>query len=80
MKSSAEASSMARYFFHVRNGESAFDDEMGEVHSTPDGAVARAAQIARELAAEPESYRGYSVIVTDEDGNEIANVLIAETV
>jgi hypothetical protein len=66
-----------RYFFHARNGESAFVDEVGEMHSTPEDAAAKAAQIARELAAEPENYRGYNVIVTDEDGNEIANVSIA---
>jgi hypothetical protein len=70
---------MPRYLIHVRNHERSFDDEVGEAQ-TPEDAAAKATQIARELAADPGNYGDYNVVVTDEDGNEIADVLIAETV
>jgi hypothetical protein len=52
---------------------------LGEAHSTREGAAAKAAQIARELAEESENYRGYTVIVIDADGKEIDSVSITET-
>jgi hypothetical protein len=67
---------MPRYYFHVRNGGFPLDDETGEVHRTIEAAEARARLLARELSHEPETYRGYSVVVIDEDGKTIASVQI----
>jgi hypothetical protein len=68
---------MPRYFFHVTDSERAFNDQTGEMHPTRQAAEAKAAQLARELAAERETYLDYSVIVADEDGNEIARVPVS---
>ena len=63
---------MPRFFFHVRSGSNALDDKTGEVLPGPAAAATRAEQIARELAGDGDSYRGYQVIVVDELGNEVA--------
>lgn len=68
---------MPRYFFHVRDGTRSFDDRDGEVLSGIAAAEAKAAQIARELAADREVYHSYRVVVTDDTGSEIANRMIA---
>ena len=68
---------MPRYFFHVRDGVRSFDDSEGEILSGIVAAEAKAAQIARELAADGEAYRSYRVVVTDATGNEIASRMIA---
>jgi hypothetical protein len=68
---------MPRFFFHVRDGASALDDREGEVLPGRVAAEVKAAQIARELAADAEAYRGYRVIATDEAGNEIASCPVA---
>ena len=68
---------MPRYFFHVRDGARSFDDREGEFLSGVAAAEAKAAQIARELAADEEAYRRYRVVVTDDTGNEIATRMIA---
>jgi hypothetical protein len=68
---------MPRYFFHVRDGVRSFDDSEGEILSGVVAAKAKAAQIARELAADEEAYRSYRVVVTDATGNEIASRMIA---
>lgn len=68
---------MPRYFFHVRDGARSFDDGEGEILSGVAAAAAKAAQIARELAADWEAYRSYRVVVTDDAGNEIASRTIA---
>ena len=67
---------MPRFFFHVRDGSSALDDSEGELLPGPAAAATRAEQIARELAADGDSYRGYLVIVLDESGNEVARCAI----
>jgi hypothetical protein len=67
---------MPRYYFHVRN-DKAFDDDTGELHQTRQAAEAQAVQLASELAADGQTYRGYDVVVTDEEGNEIARLPIA---
>ena len=67
---------MPRYFFHVRDGGSVFDDDT-ENHPTREAAEAKAAQLARELAADEKTYSSYNVVVTDENGNEIARLPIA---
>jgi hypothetical protein len=67
---------MPRYFFHVRDGASAFDDREGEILAGRVTAEAKAGQIARELAADREAYCGYRVIVTDEADHEIASCAI----
>ena len=68
---------MPRYFFHVRDGSRSFDDREGEILSGVAAAASKAAQIARELAADWEAYRSYCVVVTDDTGNEIASRTIA---
>lgn len=67
---------MPRFFFHVRDDSSAFDDTEGEVLPAPGAAATRAEQIARELAGDGDSYRGYQIIVLDELGNEVARCAI----
>ncbi len=68
---------MTRFFFHVRDHSNAFDDTEGEVLQGRAAAAVRAEQIARELAGDGDSYRGYQVVAVDESGNEIANCPIA---
>ena len=65
---------MARFFFHVKNGDT-FKDEEGEECSGLEVAQARAARIACELL-EAGGYEGLAVVVTDEQGKEVAHVLI----
>jgi hypothetical protein len=69
---------MPRYFFHVRGGAFSFDDETGETCSSHEAAEAIASNIARELAGDGETYRGYHVLVTDQNGNEIGRIAIAD--
>lgn len=68
---------MPRFFFHVRDDSTEFDDTEGEVLRGPAAAARRAEQIARELAGDGDSYRGYQVIVLDELQNEVARCAIA---
>jgi hypothetical protein len=68
---------MPRFFFHVRDDSSAFDDAEGEILQWPAAAVIKAEEIARELAGDGDSYRGYQVIALDESGNEVASCAIA---
>ena len=68
---------MPRYFFHVTDGARSFDDREGEILSGFAAAEAKAAQIARELAADWEAYCNYRVVVTDDTGNEIGSRAIA---
>ena len=63
---------MSRFLFHITNGN-AFKDEVGQDYSTLEATRAHAAQIAADLAKEP-SYEGFVVLVTDEQGNEVAYV------
>ena len=68
---------MPRFFFHVRDDCRAFDDTEGEILREPAAAAIRAEQIARELAGDGDSYRGYQVIALDEAGNEVASCRVA---
>jgi hypothetical protein len=68
---------MPRYFFHVTNGVRSFDDREGEILPGVAAAEAKAAQIARELAADREAYCNYRVVVTDDTGSEIGSREIA---
>jgi hypothetical protein len=67
---------MRRYYFNVRDDDHSLDDDTGEVHRTIDAAEAKGRQIARELSDEPETYRGYSIVVIDEDGKMVASIPI----
>jgi hypothetical protein len=64
-----------RYFFHVTDGMSTFKDEEGQNFSSLDDAKANAMVIASELAVD-ETYRGCTIWVTDDQGNEVARVVI----
>jgi hypothetical protein len=64
---------MARYFFHVSNGDT-FKDVVGRRFSDPEDAKAHAAVVAKELVQDDINWGGYSVVVTDEPGTENARV------
>ena len=68
---------MARYFFHVSDSDT-FKDVVGRRFSDPEDAKAHAAVVAKELAQDNINWRGYSVVVTDEHGTEIARVPIKD--
>ena len=61
---------MAQFFFHVRN----IKDETGDQLADTGEAMAQAAVIAQELAADDGQWRGYSVEVVDEHGTAIGRV------
>jgi hypothetical protein len=68
---------MARYFFRVSNKHTFkfFKDEAGLRFADPEAAKAHAAIVANELAQDDDwGLEGYSVVVTDEHGTEIARV------
>jgi hypothetical protein len=67
---------MRRYYFHVKKDGHSLDDKSGEAHVTIEAAKRKALQIASELSIEPLTYRGYRVVVVDEDGKTIAGVPI----
>jgi hypothetical protein len=69
---------MARYFFHLSGGFPIEDDE-GEEFPTPEEAIAAAQRSAREFALhrEPAQLHGLALRVTDEAGEEIANIQLA---
>ena len=64
-----------RYFFKVADHGAEFPDDTGEDCPTPDAARVRAEALARELGSDPD-YRGFTIIVTDEQGKEVARVSI----
>jgi hypothetical protein len=66
----------AALFFHVSNSDT-FKDEVGRLFSGPEEAKAHAAVVARELA-EDDGWAGYSVVIVDEYGTEIARVHIKD--
>jgi hypothetical protein len=65
-----------RYFFHVSD-HTTYKDAVGRSFSSVEIAIAHASVIASELAIEAEDYVGYSVCVTDDQGNEVARVPIS---
>lgn len=64
----------SRFYFHINNG-SCYPDETGAVFSTPENATKHATSVAQELAQDG-SWHGFSVLVTDSLGREIARVPI----
>ena len=64
------------YRFRVTNGACTFGEDIGEAHDSVEAAEAKARQIARELAEEPDAYAGYKVVVTDLGGNIVTTVAI----
>ena len=63
-----------RFYFHIENGKR-YPDETGSVFSSPDDAVAHAFVIAKELALD-QSWHGSTVLVTDDQAQEIVRVPI----
>jgi hypothetical protein len=63
-----------RFYFHVDNG-SRYPDETGSAFSSSDDAVAHAFVIAQELAQDG-GWHGFSILVTDDRGQEIIRVRI----
>jgi hypothetical protein len=68
---------MVRYFFHVMSDHTTCKGEAGRSFSDFKIATANATVIARELPIEREDYVGFSLCVTDDQGNEVARVPIA---
>jgi hypothetical protein len=66
---------MERYYFHVTDGELTFGDEVGRTFATPAAAEGHAVIIATELASD-EGWKGFSVVVTNQTGHEVARVPI----
>jgi hypothetical protein len=62
----------ARYYFHVTSGER-YPDQMGQVFSTPEEAIAHASIVATELAQD-KGLGGFVVSLTDERGRVLANI------
>jgi hypothetical protein len=65
---------MARYFFNVVDATTEFGDHEGEDLPNLEAAKARAVTIAQELAGDADHYRGFTVIVVDGQGNELARI------
>jgi hypothetical protein len=66
---------MDRYYFHITDGERTFADEVGRTFATPAAAEGHAAIIATELAND-EGSEGFSVVVKNQDGHEVARMPI----
>ena len=64
----------SRFYFHIVNG-SRYPDETGSVFSTTGDAVAHAFVLAQEFAQD-DSWHGSSVLVTNDQGQEITRVEI----
>jgi hypothetical protein len=64
----------SRFYFHIVNG-SRYPDETGSVFSTTGDAVAHAFVLAQELAQD-DSWHGSSILVTNDQGQEITRVEI----
>jgi hypothetical protein len=69
---------MTRYFFCVSYSDT-YEDEVGYRFSGNVDAKAHAELMAKELAEDDSNWKGYSVIVTDENGAEIARVPVSVT-
>ena len=66
---------LVRYYFYVTNGERTFKDEDGRAFASSADAEAHAVIVATELAA-TEGWQGFSVVVENEEGHEVARVPI----
>ena len=64
----------SRFYFHIVNG-SRYPDETGSVFYRTGDAVAHAFVLAKELAQD-DSWHGSSILVTDDQGQEITRVEI----
>jgi hypothetical protein len=64
----------SRFYFHINNG-SCYPDETGSVFPTLENATEHAVRVAQELARDG-SWHGFSVLVIDSHGREIARVPI----
>ena len=63
-----------RYFFTVADDVAVFADSEGQSFESSDAAIAHARKVARELASDGTHYSGYVVVVTDEQGRELARI------
>jgi hypothetical protein len=63
-----------QYFFHITDGRRSYTDETGQTCSSRVAAGACAAQIARDLAADGDTYAKFVVSVADERGCELARI------
>jgi len=71
--------SRVRYFFHISNGDDTVRDDEGMVLSSIGEAMFQIAVIAAELAQEA-AFAGYTVYVSDEQGNEISRIQVCSAI
>jgi hypothetical protein len=66
---------MARFYFHLTNGDTIKDDE-GEPYATAEQARAHAEKVARELARNRthNELRRRALCVTDEAGRQVVRI------
>jgi hypothetical protein len=62
-----------KYFFPVAGPEKIYPDKLGRDFDSPEDAQAYAATVATDLRLDG-TYQDHAVCVTDEDGNEVAQV------
>jgi hypothetical protein len=62
----------------VASGTDDYPDNQGVVLARTEEAVSYGTRVARELATEGKWQR-YAIVITDETGNEIARIPIAQT-
>ena len=66
-----------RYFFHVLGDRCTYRDDHGEILPTVAAAKVHANVLAGEIAQD-DDWTGYSVLVEDESGREIARVPVSD--
>jgi hypothetical protein len=65
----------ARYYLHVTKGKR-YPDEIGQVFSTREEAIAHASSVATELAQD-KGWNGFVVSLTDEQGGVLASIPVS---
>ena len=61
---------------HLRNSTRSFDDLIGQYQADPASVFDRAMQMAEELRSKAD-YRGFSIVIVNDSGKEVAQVPIA---
>jgi nicotinamidase-related amidase len=62
---------VARYFFHILDGQKVFADQSGKIFVTSEEAIEQAKCLAAELRKAGEFARLNRIVVTDDDGQRI---------
>ncbi len=67
-----------QYFFHITDGSRLYADHTGQTCASRVAAGTCAAQIARDLAADGDTYASFVVSVADARGNELARIPVGK--